>query len=209
MDDQKTVFLAGEGDAYFRRNFEQNSRNHAMAMADTRHDPVIRALVDLRPKRILEVGASNGWRLDVARLTWNAHAFGTDPSRGAVEDGHERYPDVMLEVGTAENLPGRQFDCVIFGFCLYLCDRSDLFLIASEADRVLATGGYLIVYDFLPPVAYRNPYAHQPGVFSYKMDYSRLWSWHPSYALQSQETFSHDDTDDPDARLGVTVLKKG
>lgn len=210
MDDQKTVFLRGEGDAYFRRNAEHNAHEHAATLANLRHDPVIRVLAEFRPNRILEVGASNGWRLDVARRLWGAHAAGIDPSRDAVTDGQQRYPEVALRLGTADALPNESFDCVIFGFCLYLCDRADLFRIAAEADRVLASNGYLVLYDFFPPSPYRNPYSHQAGVFSYKMDYSVLWRWHPAYTSWRHEVTAApgEDANDPDRRLAVTVLKK-
>jgi len=53
-------------------------------------------------------------------------------------------------VGTADVIPfqDKSFDIVIFGFCLYLCDRDDLFKIAAEADRVLKTPGWLLIKDF-------------------------------------------------------------
>jgi hypothetical protein len=41
--------------------------------------------------------------------------------------------------GTAESfsLPTRSVEFLIYDFCLYLCDRDDLFCIAAEAHRVL------------------------------------------------------------------------
>ena len=210
MESQKTIFLAAEGDAYFRRNADHNAHSHAATLQDPHYDPVIRALVDLKPHRILEIGASNGWRLDVARRLWDAHVSGIDPSVAAVTDGAARYPEVELVVGTADRLPQAQFDCVIFGFCLYLCDRGDLFRIAAEADSLLAEGGYLVVYDFFPVTPHRNPYTHRPGVFTYKMDYAALWRWHPAYSIWRHEVTAAagEDPADPDQRLAVTVLKK-
>ncbi|MFZ0260417.1 MAG: hypothetical protein WAL36_10665 [Pseudolabrys sp.] len=39
-------------------------------------------------------------------------------------------------------------DLLIYGWCLYLCDREDLFKIVTEGDRILKDSGYLVVYDF-------------------------------------------------------------
>jgi SAM-dependent methyltransferase len=210
MDGQKTIFLLGEADAYFHRNAQQNAHEHAAALQDPCHDPIIRALIEIKPQRILEVGASNGWRLDVARQLWHTKAHGIDPSRAAVADGNTRYPSIALQVGTADALPAALFDCVVFGFCLYLCDRPDLFRIAAEADRVLAGGGHLVVYDFFPTAPHCNPYVHRPGIFSYKMDYAALWRWHPSYSVWRHEVIakSGEDPMDPNRRLAVTVLRK-
>lgn len=210
MDDQKAVFSRGEGDGYWRRNAETLGKQHAAALAEPATDPILRALLPLRPERILEVGAANGWRLDVARRLWQSQGVGIDPSSEAVADGLTRFPEIALHVGTADKLPDGPFDCVVFGFCLYLCDRADLFRIATEADRVLAPRGCIVVYDFFPPAPYRNAYAHQAGVFSHKMDYSRLWSWNPAYVVWQHEVTSHPgkSPDDADERLAVTVLKK-
>jgi hypothetical protein len=45
---------------------------------------------------------------------------------------------------------------------------------------------------------------------SYKMDYSTLWSWHPSYVLWSHEVlpFLNENPDNEDNRLALSVLKK-
>ena len=67
--------------------------------------------------------------------------YGIEPSFKAVETACTS--GVNAVQGTADRLPYRDglFDVVVFGFCLYLCDREDLFRIASEADRVLNDQG--------------------------------------------------------------------
>ena len=119
----------------------------------------------------------------------------------------------MLQVGTADELPFDlgSFDMVIFGFCLYLCDRQDLFKIAYEADRCLRNEGSLIIMDFYPPFAYRNRYSHYEGIFSYKMDYSQMFAWNPAYAEVSKIVFTHSGftlRDVPDEKVAVVVLRK-
>lgn len=209
---QREAFHQGEGDCWFQRNGAVLHMSHATALKNPASDPVLAEIGILRPQRLLEVGCSNGWRLDAARQLFGCDVIGIEPSQQAIRDGMARFPDVQFVEGDASRL--LQFsgvvDCVVFGFCLYLCDRTDLFQIAREADRVLADGGHLIIYDFYPVSVYRNPYSHRPGVFSYKMDHSALWSWHPHYVRWSHRVLAHPgaDPDDQNERLAVTVLKK-
>jgi len=103
------------------------------------------------------------------------------------------------------------FDIVVFGFCLYLCDREDLFRIAQEADRVLKPDGWLIIHDFFAKTPTRREYHHKPGLFSYKMDYRRLFDWHPAYTCFSDELNHHgrrEFTDDPQEWVATSVLRK-
>lgn len=209
--DQKTQFLAGEGDRYFQRNAADEEVLHANALRDPSADPILGVIAPLKPAHILEIGCTNGWRIDVAHQLWGASVHGVDPSESAIADGR-RFHGVRLYVGTADALPlpDASVDCVIFGFCLYLCDRGDLFRIAAEADRVLCEKGHLVVHDFFPPAPRSRAYAHLDGVTSNKMDYSTLWRWHPFYSLWEHHVMAHPgaDPNDPDARLAVTVLKK-
>lgn len=207
--EQKTVFLDGEADQWYARNASALQKQHSDALIDPTSDPVLKALSDIRPSRLLEIGAANGWRLDVARNLWGSSVIGIEPSAQATAHA---YPGVQVLVGTADNLPldNGGMDCIVFGFCLYLCDRAGLFRIAAEADRVLTNGGYIVVYDFFPPTPYSNPYAHRDSVRSFKMDHSALWRWHPAYTLWRHDVFGHGGTDptNPDDRLAVTVLRK-
>lgn len=208
---QKKTFLASEGDEYYQRNKDRLS---ALGRAATSDQAIagIQAL-GVRPRAILEVGCSNGWRLEALREWSGAACFGIDPSAAAIREGQTGFPRLTLAQGTADALPfddGR-FDLVIFGFCLYLCDRKDLFKIACEADRVLQDLGHLAVYDFHPPFPYRNPYRHHAGLYSFKMDYSRLFAWNPAYTVVARQIVNHDggaDVDDPDGRVSVSLLRK-
>jgi len=117
-----------------------------------------------------------------------------------------------LMQATADNIPfeNNRFDLVIFGFCLYLCDRKDLFKIAYEVDRVLADGGELAILDFSPAFPYRNPYSHQPGIFSYKMAYADLFTWNPAYFPIYQHVFVSppENMEQVDERMSVVFLSK-
>jgi len=209
---QKEIFLGSEGDRFYERN-----RAKLEALDETAEkDQVLASLrrLDLSPSSVLEIGCSNGWRLEAIRRTWNPRCSGIEPSPLAIERGQEIFPDLDLRVGTANELPFSNdlFDLVILGFCLYLCDRKDLFRIASEADRVLRNEAHLAILDFHPPFAYRNSYAHRSGIYAYKMDYSKMFSWNPAYTVISVDIFNETDRkmpiDDPDQRLSVTILRK-
>lgn len=169
---QSEIFLAGEAQKWDERNRDK---------LPPEHDPVLEALAatDLKPGRVLEVGCGNGWRLKKLNEIYGCYYWGIDPLGIP-----KQIDDPRFLKGTASNLmffPIPNFDLVIYGFCLYLCDPDDYFKIAAEGDRVLADGGHIIIYDFFANPPYKTPYKHKDGVFSHKMDFSSLWSWHPAY----------------------------
>ncbi len=135
-----------------------------------------------------------------------------EPSSDAVQAAKARDPELNVRVGTADRLdfPDGHFDLVIFGFCLYLCDVSDHFTIAKEADRVLANSGALAIYDFLAPVPFSNDYAHKQGIRSYKMEWSRMFTWHPSYRLIARRYHesSFPFTFHPNEMIAADFLRK-
>ncbi len=137
--------------------------------------------------------------------------YGVDPSEMAV--AYARTLGVDARVGTAEALPFETdlFDVVLFGFCLYLCDRDDLFRIAGEADRVLGPQGWIVIHDFYSPAPIRRPYHHRSGLWSYKMDYRRMFDWHPDYSCLAHDVLHHVNqqfTDDESEWTAVSVMRK-
>lgn len=177
--EQKSTFLESEGDAWFKRNVE--------VLTSLESDFVFEVLktAKLKPRNVLEIGCSNGWRLNMISKLGADRCCGVEPGEAAVEDGNARYKGLELVVGTADDLPFNDdsFDLVIIGCCLYLCDPSQLFKISSEVDRVLQDRGFIVLVDFCPPTPYSNRYSHYNGIKAYKMDYSKLFLWHPHYTL--------------------------
>lgn len=205
-EQQRDVFLASEGNAYFSRN------DHAH---DPGGDPVLRAMdaMQLKPADVLEIGCADGWRLEAMRARGIRNCTGLDPSGEAVAAGRQRFPQLRLEQGTADSLPfaAAAFDVIVFGFCLYLVDRADLFRVVSEADRTLREGGSVLIYDFDPPAPCRNPYRHRPGIYSYKMSYEKLFCANPAYVLTYKAQTTHSGLaalNDPNERLAVSVIRK-
>lgn len=136
---------------------------------------------------------------------------GIEPSVEAVALARQNGLEVYQ--GTAGSLPfpDKSFDIVIFGFCLYLCDRDDLFRIAQEADRVLMNPGWLIIHDFFSPTPLEKVYHHLPELFSFKMDYRKLFTWHPAYTCFRHTILHHEKhqyTDDPQEWVATSVLRK-
>lgn len=213
---QKSIFLQGEGDSWYSRNAALlNEINPLAPPAD-----VLYLLETLRPFRdeinsVLEIGCSNGVKLQLVCEQFNAIGHGLDPSTAAVEEGNNRRKsaEVNLQVGTSDNLPFEtgSVDLVNFAFCLYLVDRDVLLKSIAEADRVLRPGGFLAITDFDPGYKHRRHYNHKDGVFSFKQDYAGLFTGSGLYYLFGKHSFSHryDCLDkDPNERVSTSLLVK-
>ncbi len=209
---QEDIFLNEEGNKWFERNLENSEVDLKERIL---RDRVILSfeLLNIIPRNVLEVGCSDGWRLEGLRRKYNCRCSGIDPSSRAVNHSKSAYPNIELNISTADTLPYQSelFGSVIIGFCLYLCDREKLFKIAYEVDRVLKNNGNLFILDFDPSFAYKNEYCHSEGIFSYKMKYANMFIWNPAYTHIYHESFSYDGTgynNNPDERISVDVLRK-
>lgn len=211
MSKQKEIFLQSEGDAWFTRNKQGVATRK---LPDD--DGLLREILDVIPHnagvlKVLEIGCGDGTRLAWLKNNINADCYGIEPSAQAVAEACTK--GINVKQGTADMLPfdNQSFDIVMFGFCLYLCDREDLFRIACEADRVLRKPGWLMIMDFYSPIPRARNYHHRPGMQSYKMDYRSLFAWHPGYECMTHKVRHHGEasyTDDPDEWVAVSVLRK-
>jgi|SRR5882672_2434361 len=204
---QSEIFLETEGNSWHERNWNKPREPDAIVEALMR--------LEIKPQNILEIGCGSGLRLkELQRLYKGSTVCGVDPSEEALKDWAPKHKGSHKIQGTATSLPGSngRFDLVIFGFCLYVCDREDLFRIVAESDRVLQDQGYLIVYDFFSEAAHSRAYAHDDRLRSYKMDHARLWLANPSYSLLDHQI--HAVPPPPSVlpgdedRVSVAVLKK-
>jgi ubiquinone/menaquinone biosynthesis C-methylase UbiE len=187
---QASVFRSGEGDAWLDRN------RSAVSNSDPSRERIADAIRRISPsvRRALEIGSSVGTNLEMLRRQYpGGDYYGVDPSAKAVSEGTAMFPSLHLQQGTADNLPFPDafFDLVWFGFCLYLVDRSSLFRVVAEADRVLGSGGILAITDFDPQTSTKRTYRHREGLFSYKMNYANLYLANPSYRLAEKLSFGH------------------
>lgn len=210
---QKEIFLASEADAWYERNRE------VLARQDLGQDPICRAVMEFAPAAntdgaplsILEVGCGEGLRLSWLAKELGAQVHGIEPSAKAVAVAQARGVDAKR--GTADSLPfdDASFDIVLFGFCLYLCDPEDLFRVAAEADRVLKAPSWLVVHDFFASAYIRRPYHHTAGVMSNKMDFRKLFDWHPAYTCYFHRLSAHGlpgFSDDPQEWVSTSILRK-
>lgn len=192
---QSDIFRQSEGDRWLERN---------RAVLGQR-DPVsdIIAKLGIKPSYLLEIGCSNGWRLDFLREKYGCKVMGVEPSQNAADEaGIKRSIPVFSATAAALPIRGGAYDVVIYGFCLYLTDPADWHRIVAEGDRVLKTGGYLIIHDFMSPAEpFARQYEHCDGVTAYHVDFAQFWLASPLYEVVHWEVFhDHDE--------GVTVLRK-
>lgn len=208
-ESQKNVFLESEGDAWFRRN--RSVIDTASAIRDIPLQMFAPYLAT--GDAVLEIGCADGSNLAVLAQRHGIYGHGIEPSHEAIVTGKEKYPFLELHQGTAECLPypDHHFRLVWFGFCLYLLDRTYLMQAIAEADRVCGAGGFIAITDFDPPHPVRRPYHHRPGLYSWKMDYSRLFLANPAYILVAKRSYSHVGCDfhaDPGERMATWLLYK-
>jgi SAM-dependent methyltransferase len=187
---QTGVFVEFEGDNWYRRN------RSALAQFDPSADPAIQMLrqYGLTPRSVLEIGASNGFRVDAIVQTTSARGVAVEPSSEAIADGRQRYPAVEFVQGAAHSVPlDDAFDLVIANFMFHWVDRALLFRSAAEIDRLVADGGFLLIGDFAPSTRVRVRYHHLPDheVFTYKQNYAELFAASGLYQEVGVATFGH------------------
>lgn len=209
MSLQRDIFKESEDDAWYKRN------EQTLTSRDWSQDSIcikLSEILDITENvNILEIGCGNGARLKYLAENHNCTVFGIDPSAEAVFKANVF--GISALQATADNLPYSDcmFDIVIFGFCLYLCNDSDLFRIAQEADRVLKSKAWLLILDFDSPSPIYREYHHRQGVRSRKMDCKSLFTWHPAYTIVSQQKFHHETqqwTDNPNHWVNLSCLRK-
>lgn len=185
MSFQSQAFLNGLGDDWFKRN-----------KADLgKRDPAsdLLAAVNMQPKSVLEVGCSNGWRLKKLKEKYGCNIIGIDPSAEAIKDAND--PE-HFAIATADKIPtpDNSFDLVILGYCMFFIPPEDWMKVVSETTRVLADGGFLLIYDGLAARPLRIEYMKgDDGSIThfYFYDWQKLWLSHPGYekVTESTETY--------------------
>ena len=208
---QDKIFFAKEGDNWFKRN-RQDIHD------DRFSDPVLALLAQykLKPKKVLEVGAANGWRLAKIADSYGSQCIGIEPSKAAVADGKKRFKKIALKTGLASALPvNEEFDLVIVHYVLHWVSREELMGAVVEIDRVVADGGYLVIGDFDPFYPTRTRYHHLPNdeVYTYKLDYANIFAATALYRSIARMTFLHENHEITHDKAGedrgvVSLLKK-
>lgn len=100
MKKQKEIFLFEEGNNWFKRNYNA-------ILSKTENDEIIKYFLNYLNDglKVLEIGSSNGWRLEMLRKSFpDSKFYGIDPSNEAISDGLLKYPNINLSIGTADEL---------------------------------------------------------------------------------------------------------
>src|SRR4051812_35246729 len=114
MGRQETVFLTGEGDQWFKRNFGKQHKQEVLKCLQA---------LKLKPKLAIEIGCGAGHSIAEIQHYLNCSAEGMDPSEDAVAFADQLYIDVDFYTGVAtDRPPNAPYDLIIYGFCLYVCD---------------------------------------------------------------------------------------
>ena len=211
---QKEIFLNSEGDAWFERNKD------ALKKIDPAVDPLILEIKNLmhlnlidKPEKIdiLEVGCGDGTRSKFISDLMDCNVYGIDPSQKAVKAAVSK--GIIATEGTAEKLPYQdgKFDLIIYGFCLYLCDRQDLISIEKEASRVMKDDSWLVIMDFYSDDEVENSYSHLDTIKSFKMDYRKIFERDGAYICYSHKLIDHEThkfTDTKENWMSISLMRK-
>lgn len=212
---QKHIFLSGEGDSWYNRNLLHKPDSQSLSYDVECIIEFCKAPAVGEVKRVLEIGCSDGTKLNTLAKHFNAVGFGIDPSASAISDGMKRYNSshINLSVGTSDTLPyeDESFDLVFVGFCLYLVDRNQLSDTFNSINRVLRRGGVVAITDFdvIEPVI--REYHHVEGVKTYKCDYPSMLVQAFNYHLGYKSSYSHHSnlyTNDVQERIAISILYK-
>ena len=210
---QREVFLESEGDEWYRRNYQIQDESKQISTYQDELTDMIRGLEmpNGAKTKVLEIGCGQGLRLEKLREERGWDVLGIDPSKNAIKEMRSR--NLNGYVGTADKLPikDNSIDLLIFGFCLYLCDRDDLFTIGAEAHRVLKQNSWMAILDFWSANPRKNAYHHKEGIQTYKDDIPKMFIWHPSYVITDHKVRHHrtrKHTDDADEWIAATIIRR-
>lgn len=189
MKNQGQIFYRSEGDRWFTRNKEA-------IQSKTEADMHISMMSSygISPRRVMEIGAANGYRLDAIHRKFGSDVWAVEPSRKAIADGRRRFPRISFVRALSHEVPLRMtFDCIIIHFVFHWVDRSNLLRSVSEIDRLLGDKGFLFVGDFYPSNFLRVRYHHLPekDVYTYKQNYSSIFLASGIYRCVAGLTMDH------------------
>ena len=130
-----------------------------------------------RPDHILDVGTGGGAKLQFLVEKFKTKGVGIEVSPDGVALLNEHYKhneNISFCEGNAYKLPFAtdSFDLVHVWSVFHWVGRNEYLQSIGESIRVAKK--YLMILDFVADKDYRTPYHHQPGFFTYKMDFEAL-----------------------------------
>jgi SAM-dependent methyltransferase len=215
---QDEIFAASEGDRWFDRNKDD------LEQFDPQADLPLRLmdLYHLRPRNVLEIGASNGVRLAAISERYGASVVAVEPSRKAIGGGKIKFPHIEFVQGTASTIPLQEsFDLIIVHSVFHWIDRTTLLRSVAEIDRLIVNGGFLIIGDFYPSNLIKVRYHHltDQQIYTYKQNYAATFLASGLYHIVCLITWGHASPGGraspvlvaevaEDKRFGVWLLRK-
>ena len=93
---QDKIFKQSEGDNWFKRN------KKALIKKRLRNDLVLKVikLFNIKPKKTLELGCANGYRLNYIKNKYNSKCYGLDCSNKAIVCGKNRYKNFICALNS-------------------------------------------------------------------------------------------------------------
>ena len=161
-----------EADNFFKRNFKLYSQD----IKDYTITDLIKTN-SIKPKSILEIGCSNGMRLNQYQQELKSKInYGIDLSQKAINYGNKKYKKLkLLKLSSLEIEKIKiNFDLIICGSFLYLLDREVIFKQFDSICKKLSKNGYLIIQDFDPLFKHTNKNIHNKKFKSFKMSYDNF-----------------------------------
>ena len=205
---QKNIFMKGEANNFFERN-KKNLPSHNIRFIEN-------FILKNFKKRsyLLEIGCGEGKLLESLSKKKRFALYGVDPSKKAINFLKKKNIGIQSSVGTADDLNFNDnfFNIVVFGFCLYLVDKSLLFKVAFEADRVLKNNGFILIYDFFQKKSKTYKYIHHKKILTHKMNFSKIFSWNPNYKILIKKVGDYNNimkkTKNNNNSISIILLKK-
>ncbi|EDP74910.1 class I SAM-dependent methyltransferase [Hydrogenivirga sp. 128-5-R1-1] len=189
---QDDVFKKEEADKWFERNKEG---------LKPKADLILKAIRDYnlicKNSKVLEVGASNGYRLAKIHEEFGSEVHAIEPSKEAIKDGKSKwsfinfYQNTLAEFNEREHTSG--FDLIIVNSVLHWIDRSTLLLSVAKIDTMLRWGGHLILGDFQTQIPLKRKYHHKEGLYTYKQRYKDIFTSTNLYIELMTLAYNHDD----------------
>ncbi|MFN3599033.1 MAG: class I SAM-dependent methyltransferase [Aquificaceae bacterium] len=119
---QWDIFKNYEGDNWYERNKEALKPKQDLITWLLDSYGILR-----EGSAVLEVGASNGYRLEYIRQRYGCRAVAVGPSKRAVEEGKNSYPHIEFYNISAEEMDFKEvFDLVIINSVFHWIERANL-----------------------------------------------------------------------------------
>lgn len=185
---KNNIWFRKEGDNWFKRNKEYLGKKQDIVSS-------VLELYKIKPKKIVEIGCSNGYRLANLHKKYGAEVTGIEPSREAIEYGKSKWPFIKFKRAMCESFVLRKkVDLVIINFVFHWIMRENLMQSTARIDEIVKDNGFLVIGDFGTENFIKRDYHHLPGenVFTYKQEYQDIFLSTGLYKEIAKIRFDHD-----------------